>query len=111
MARNRGLESLPMPEELLKQGVQVERFTSADNKGDTESLPIRVGDWWGLYWVRHARPLPDLSSGEHEAIFSWMTDSRMVTHIKLPHLAKGVEFKMWTSLDHSIHFHAGPFRV
>jgi len=112
VARTRGLESLPMPEDLLARGVEIERFTMADNNGDTESLPIRIGAWWGLHWVRHAKKLPDLSSGVHQAIFAWMTDSRMVRTIVSPHVHDGVSpFKMATSLDHSIHFHGEPFRV
>jgi len=111
VAKTRGLEHLPMPDELLKKGVQPERFTSADNKGDTESLPIHVGQWWGLHWVRHAAPLPDLSSGVHEAVFAWMTDSRMAGIVAQPHREKGANVTMVVSLDHSIHFHGEPFRA
>ena len=55
-----------------------------------------------MFWCRHTKRLPD-QEDLHQAVLAWMSDSRMVSTIQLPHQT---EWGMSLSLDHSIHFHA-----
>lgn len=118
IARKRGIDRLPLPEELLEQGVQA-LYHPADAYQLTEALAVAEGRWWNLRWVRHRSPLADgISDDAHAALLAWLSD-----YFSVPYTFGGEEerrdffrgrarprgdqemFPLHISIDHSIHFH------
>merc|ERR1712146_422168 len=71
MARHRGLDRIPLPEELMEMGIEM-HYHPADAFQLTEALAVAEGKWWNIRWVRHRSTLPDdFSDDAHAAALAW----------------------------------------
>eukprot|EP00746_Dinoflagellata_sp_MGD_P120104 gnl/MRDRNA2_/MRDRNA2_55774_c0_seq1.p1 gnl/MRDRNA2_/MRDRNA2_55774_c0~~gnl/MRDRNA2_/MRDRNA2_55774_c0_seq1.p1 ORF type:complete len:188 (+),score=30.30 gnl/MRDRNA2_/MRDRNA2_55774_c0_seq1:410-973(+) len=111
MAADRGLNSIPLPEELLEKGFRVQ-YHPADAFQLTEALAVAEGPWWNIRWARHRSPLPiDDMEDAHAAALAWLTDYFIVPYTFNGDL--GVQGKPQTQdmfplhipIDHVIRFH------